>query len=349
MKVGIFSPYLETFGGGERYVYSVAEFFLQRGDQVDIFGPGDPVEIKKRFALDLANARFRQDIFFNGGSLIQKLRQTARYDLFFFLSDGSIPATLATKNILHFQTPFHYSNQKNILNWLKLSRFQAVVCNSRFTKGFIDRTYGIKSSILYPPVDVVKFQSGKKENLILSVGHFYAARPKKQAIMVETFISLVKKGLKNWRLVLVGSIREGSDKEVAFLQKKASGYPIEFVTDGTFSIVQKLYSRAKVYWHAAGYGSDVEKEPEKAEHFGMSTVEAMSAGAIPITFAAGGQKEIINEGKNGFFWKTPAELARKTLTVIKDDKLREELSAAAIKRSHFFSKEKFFQHLNEII
>lgn len=349
MKVGIFSPYLETMGGGERYLLTVAEFFCCRGDQIDIFWSKDRdlAKIKDRFNLDLTGVNFRDNIFDGKMNLLDRLVQTMNYDLIFFLSDGSIPTSLAKKNILHFQTPFHYDNQNTLVNKLKLSRFSAVVCNSFFTKRYIDGTYDINSQVLYPPVDIDKFFPGKKENLILSVGHFYGdIRPKRQDIMVETFIKL---GLPGWRLVLIGGAQNGAEREVNKLRKIAAGFPVEFVVPGPFNVLKDHYAKAKIYWHAAGYGADLEKFPEKAEHFGMSTVEAMAAGCVPIVFCGGGQKEIIVEGENGFFWDNMGELNKKTLKIVSDNNLREKIYKNAIARSKFFSKEKFFQDLEKLL
>ena len=37
MKAGIYDPYLDTLGGGERYVLAVANCWLKRGWNVNIF------------------------------------------------------------------------------------------------------------------------------------------------------------------------------------------------------------------------------------------------------------------------------------------------------------------------
>lgn len=347
MKVGIVSPYLETMGGGERYVLTVAEFFLKRGDEVDIFWDHreDKEKLTKIFNLDLSQARFVPDVFFNSRNILEKLAATARYDLMFFLSDGSIPSTLARKNILHFQRPFRFTNQRTFANKLKFSRFSAVVCNSQFTKRDIDRTFGITSLVLYPPIDLASFRPGKKEKIILSVGRFFGpSHPKNQELLIETFKKMRPSG---WQLVLIGGVTSGFD--IDSLRRKVVGYPIKIFPDSSFKNLCDYYSQATVYWHAAGFGVDLEKCPEKAEHFGMSTVEAMAAGCVPVVFAGGGQLEIISEGKSGFFWKTPDQLIKKTTLVINDRDLSERISHEAVARAKFFGKERFFTKLNEII
>ncbi len=41
MKAGIYDPYLDTAGGGERYCLTLAETLLKNGWEVDIFWPAD--------------------------------------------------------------------------------------------------------------------------------------------------------------------------------------------------------------------------------------------------------------------------------------------------------------------
>lgn len=341
MRVGIFSPYLDTLGGGERYVFTIAEFFLQqKNTKVNIFWDQslDLQKIKERFDIDLTGATT---------SPHQGFLTTAGYDLMVFLSDGSIPLSFAGKNILHFQVPFKFTDGKNVLNKLKLSRFNHVVCNSNFTKKYIDQTFGINSEVLYPPVDVNNFKPGKKENIILGVGRFFAPlHPKKQEVMTEAF----KQMKSDWELVLIGGVTGDESKQsVEQLRKKSIDHNIKIITDGTFEVLKDYYARAKLFWHATGFGEELEKFPEKAEHFGMTTVEAMAAGCVPVVFAGGGQTEIVTDAKNGFLWSTVEELKSKTAEIAKDEALRKYLSANAIERSKDFSKQKFFDQLSSLI
>ena len=107
--------------------------------------------------------------------------------------------------------------------------------------------------------------------------------------------------------------------------------------------------RAKIYWHASGFGEDVEKHPELAEHFGMSTVEAMGAGVVPVVINTGGQKEIVTDGENGLLWNTLEELLEKTKQVVQDENLRTELSQNAMKRARDFGKERFYNEVQRLI
>ena len=338
MKVGLFSPYLDTLGGGERYIFTVAEFFLNRGDSVDFFETSgvESLQIKERFNIDLTKASF-----------LDKPKNTIGYDLFFFLSDGSVPFSFANKNLLHFQVPFKLENQKTIANKIKLSRFKYIICNSVFTKKFVDQTYGINSEVIYPPIDVESFKAGKKENIILSVGRFFApGHPKKQEIMIKVFREM---NLKGWQLILIGGVTLDNNEEVENLRKMAGDANIKIITDSSFKTLKTYYSRAKIYWHAAGFGEDLEAYPEKAEHFGMSTVEAMAAGCVPVVFNGGGQPEIINSEECGFLWQTTDDLIEITEKLAKDESLLKKMSRSAIDRSENFNKKAFFDSLEKMV
>ncbi|PIV12894.1 MAG: hypothetical protein COS47_00095, partial [Candidatus Nealsonbacteria bacterium CG03_land_8_20_14_0_80_36_12] len=134
-----------------------------------------------------------------------KISFERRYDLLFYFSDGSTPAMFGKKNLLHFQVPFSNVNGKKILNQLKLKLINKFICNSNFTKQIVDKEYGIKGDIWYPPVSVEDFAPGKKENIIFAVGRFEKSlTEKRQDILVKTFQEMVGKGLKNWKLIIAG-------------------------------------------------------------------------------------------------------------------------------------------------
>lgn len=162
MKSAIYTPYLDTFGGGERYLLTIAEY-LNRHHEVDVFWDGEDLLQKQaeRLNLDLKNCRIVPNIFDKGFS--KRFSSLRQYAVLVYLSDGSFPLGLARKNILHLQVPFDLSNEKTIKNKVKLMTWQHVIVNSEFTKEHVDKTYGINSTVLYPPVAIEDFQPLKKE------------------------------------------------------------------------------------------------------------------------------------------------------------------------------------------
>lgn len=348
-KAGIFDPYLDTLGGGERYTMTVAACLAKKGWEVDVFWDdrGIGKRLKERLGIDLRKINFLPNIFKE--KFFQKQQKMKKYDLLFYLSDGSVPFLFAKKNLLHFQVPFHDVSGRKPLNRIKLKKINAVVCNSHFTKKLIDQEYGVKSKVIYPPVAVGEFKPGQKKNLILSVGRFsQLMQAKRQDVLVNVFGQMAK-NLKDWQLILAGGTDVGKDKAFERLKKKARGLPIEIIENPPFSELKKLYAQAKIFWTAAGFGVNEEEKPERMEQFGITTVEAMAAGCVPVVINKGGQPEIVKDNQNGLLWRSKEELITQTLRVIKDEKLRERLAKAAQKRAQEFSQEGFCREIQKII
>ncbi len=362
MRIGIFDPYLDDLGGGEKYMVNIAEI-LSQNNSVDIFwnNKEDLKKIAKRFSLDISRISLKENIFSPKYPSYKRYWKTLKYDSVIALSDGSIPIVLSKKLFIHFQQPFP-SIEPSFKNNLKKIRVNAFFCNSYFTKSFIDKEFGIKSKVIYPPVNI-KSKNVKKEDIILNVGRFRVKDVttrvrgsevaigdyKKQGVMVNVFKDLVKKGLKGWKFVIATSVNEDEKEIFGDFRKAVENYPIEFLVNKDNEELWEIYSKAKIYWHASGVGEDLENNPEYAEHFGISTVEAMGAGAVPIVINAGGQKEIVENKKNGFLWDNIEELKKITLEMINNAKLLVRLSKEAREVSKNFNKEKFSTEINNLI
>lgn len=226
-----------------------------------------------------------------------------------------------------------------------IQSYDQIITISEFCKYWIHRYWGINSQILYPPVNVERFEPAKKKKpWIIHVGRFFVSgHNKKQLEMVKTFRQMVDEGqLTDWELHLVGSIHEGERHQNYFeeVKKQAEGYNVIFHTDTPLKELQKLLGLASIYWHATGLDEDIDSNPIVFEHFGITTVEAMAAGCVPIVIQAGGQKEIVTTG-TGYTWSDRKEWKEFTSKVAQDEKLRAELSLAAQKRSHHFSRSAF--------
>ncbi len=190
----------------------------------------------------------------------------------------------------------------------------------------------------------------QKENIILSVGRFTKAiNTKKQEFLVDVFKKIYDRGLSNWRFVLVGSVLPKDNDFVGTLKRRAEGYPIDVLPNVSFKKLREFYKKAKIYWHAAGFGEDLDKHPERAEHFGISTVEAMGAGVVPVVINAGAQPEIVANGISGFLFKTEDELIAKTILLTQNEKLREKISREATKRVKLFSRKEFCKKVNSLL
>lgn len=349
MRIGLYDPYLDTLGGGERYILTAAACLAQKYD-VRIFWDDNSCldKAEKKFNLDLSKVKTEKNVFTTNNSFLQRLSVTMKYDLVIFMSDGSIPFLFSKKNILLFQFPVNWIDGQSPVTKLKLKRIEKIICYTDFVKRYLDKTFTVSSTVIYPPVDQIK--GDKKENIILSVGRFTKAmNAKKQEVLVNTFKRMCDQGLKEWKLVLAGSYLPEDKDFLKEIEKLSQGYPIKIAANAPYETLTNYYKKSKIYWHAAGFGEDLVKHPERAEHFGITTVESMAAGCIPIVINSGGQKEIVTNKKSGFLWDTLDELESRTVQIISDDQLRQEISQNAILRANDFNKEKFCRHIHSLL
>ena len=354
-KALIYNPYFNTLGGGEYYCGLIANFFLRRGYQVEIAwrekNLGD--QLKRRFKLDLT-----KDVFINKkafkvlssrSNLWQKYLLEKNFSLIFYVSDGSIPFLFGRNNWLLFQAPFHGVGGKSWLNQLKMKNITQVICYSKFVKKIIDQEYKISSQVVYPALNpfFLPLKPINKENIILSVGRFDEnLNSKKQDILIKVFKDLVDQGLKNWQLVLIGGLLDQQNYYFGQLLKQASGYPIKILTNINFKSVVNYYQKAKIYWHAAGFGENLALYPERAEHFGISVLEASICRAIPLVFPAGGIPEIINDAN--FYWIDEKELTKKTKLLVKKE-INQSWQKKASSLQEKFSQDHFERRLIELL
>lgn len=357
MKIGIFDPYLDTMGGGEKYMLTAALCLAKKND-VAIFWDQQEEMIKglakHRFGFDLSSIHFEKNVFANNVSLLERLLKTRLYDVVIYLSDGSIPFTLAKKLVIHFQFPVEWINAQSFKTGFKMRRVHTIICNSLFTKSYIDKKFARKSIVVNPPVTIEKAIDTKKENTIMHVSRFTGigdeeSNFKKQDVLISAFRGMVEEGLRGWRLILVLGIRESDKQKLEIFKNQTLGLPVDIIENPKRDDLWELYGRAKMYWHATGFAEDLVRHPERAEHFGITTVEAMASGCVPVVFNAGGQREIVKDGINGMLWETLEELKRKTAMLIENDSLWERLSNNAKDVSKRYSKERFCKELYEII
>ncbi len=349
MKVVFYSPYIPGhFGGGEKYLLDTACVYAQKHDvAIGIGGEksaDELVAIKRKYekflGQELQKIEFIAAPLGLPGKRLQKLAWTRKFDVLYYVTDGSAFVSLAGKNIMHIQVPLTLPPKKGWEKW-KFKRFRVINANSLFTKKVVEKFWKVDVDLVcHPGVRIEDLQATvrKKEKIILSVGRFFDnLHTKNQDFLVETFGKLREKNpelLRGWKLVLIGSVE--SKAYLDRVRKLANGLPVEIITNAKRAELVTYYQKAAIYWHATGALTDEEAHPEKMEHFGIATVEAMAAGAIPIVVGKGGQKEILGNKLRDLSWQTQNECLKLTRKFIKDEKMRAKYEALVRVRAQKF-------------
>lgn len=354
MKIAFYSPYIPNhFGGGEKHFFDVANVLASdSNNRVTVLLPEENdfdvkvLEYKSKYESFLNYSLDKINFIpspFPNSNFFKKLLFTNQFDCFYYVTDGSLFFSLAKKNILHLQIPFLH-DKSSFIERLKLSNWSIKNANSLFTKEIVEKSWNTKIDyLLYPKVSLKELENNKnKEKIILNVGRFFRQlHNKRQDVLIDIFKSLCdqeSKIMKDYKLVLIGSVEDQNYFEE--LKQKANGYNVIFETNLNRKELIQYYQKSKIYWHATGFEIDPEIEPEKVEHFGITTIEAVGAGALPIVHNKGGQKEIIGDIKE-LLWLSKDDCFKKTLAIISDEKLYQKLYTQIRERINLFSEDNF--------
>lgn len=173
----------------------------------------------------------------------------------------------------------------------------------------------------------------EKENIILCVSRL--TREKCVDKMLKMW-KLISTDLSNWRFVIVGDGPERSKLEhyvqTNLLQR------VEFIG---FADPTKYYQKAKVFWMTS-----------KFEGWGMTLIEAMQQGCVPVAYQTFSSiSDIIDNGNNGFLIR-PDDMDSfivKSVLLAKEENLRFEMSNSAIRKVDNFSIDRIINKWNKLL
>jgi glycosyltransferase involved in cell wall biosynthesis len=381
LRVGIYPAALSVMGGGEKYIGKIAEILAKQNEVAFmVFYEPNMEELETRLGLDLSRvtisnigrpaqvrllhvATIRDLALFLASKTFPFVkpyiisRLTRKYDIFINQErETYIPSHSRRSYFICEIPPVAPPNcgmlQKRLFCDPNLKTYDEIVVNSYFTRKWAERYYKRNATVLYPPIDTESFVPLPKENIILSVGRFCTVlHCKNQLEMVRSFKRLyTEQNLEGWSYHLVGGLGSGA-RDQQYLQgckNEGEGYPVYFHVNASFKTLRELYGKARIFWHGTGLGEAEDEHPQLMEHFGMTTVEAMSAGCVPIVINKGGQPEIVQNQSIGFLFNSEDELNKYTISLISDEALWKKMSEGCIRRSQEFSLRNFEIRVKEI-
>ena len=231
------------------------------------------------------------------------------WDLYFEHLNGS--GTLK-KILMQILTP-----RLRAWDLLSAPRVDHFIANSRYIAKRIAKVYGRTADVIYPPVDVDQyFLSKDKEEYYITISRLVPY--KRVDLMVEAFQHLPDRKL----LIL------GDGPEMQRL-KKIAPKNVELLGFVKQEQCKILLSKARAFLFMA------------KEDFGISPVEAQSAGVPVIAYGKGGTLETVLHHKTGLFFEH--QTAESLLQAIAAFEKYEEHFDPMLIRSHAlqFSKERF--------
>lgn len=173
------------------------------------------------------------------------------------------------KALLHYMRMWDSRTAAGVNHFLTLSRY----IGRRIRK-----TYGREATVIYPPVDIEKFQvGGPKDDF-----YFTASRMvpyKRIDLIVEAFARMPRR-----RLIVLGD-----GPEMAKVRSKAAPN-VQLLGYQSDTVMREHMQRARAFVFAA------------EEDFGIVPVEAQACGTPVIAYGRGGARETVVEGETGIFF-----------------------------------------------
>lgn len=351
MRVAIVHDWLTVYAGAERVLKQMIEAFPQADlfalvdflpkEQRGFLG-GRPVATSFIQRLPLARKKYRQYLPFMPLAIEQF--DLSQYELVISSSHAVAKGVITGPGQVHISmcySPIRYAwdlqhqylaesgldrglkgvMARVVLHYIRLWDYRTAngvdhfIAISRFVAQRIKKIYGRESVLIYPPVDVDKFQLRvEKEDFYLTASRMVPY--KRIDLIVEAFAHMPQR-----RLVVIG---DGPD----FAKVKAKASPnVQLLGYQPFDVLRDYMGRARAFVFAA------------EEDFGIAPVEAQACGTPVIAFGRGGATETVAPGESGlFFHEQTIESLLQAVAAFEDrhfDPVRVRANAEQFSRDRF--------------
>lgn len=344
-------------GGGERYLLGLVAQLQRLGFHVRLVTPA-PYSLMRVTALANVFGIELDGLCLNP---LDEARALAPFDEFVAMGNDLVPPIepLGSFNTYLCQFPFPTPDEEMRRRAGWYAAYDRIVVYSAFAEGAMAaraRGAGLPErpiEIIAPAVPLSTGPIATEKSGIVSVGRFFVGgHSKRQDLQIRAFRKLVESGAADGTVLhLVGasSAEPENRKYVLDCIAAAEGLPVRFHIDAGADVLESLYNSCSLFWHSAGLGVDVAREPERCEHFGISPIEAMSYGTIPFVVDNGGPAAIITDGVDGFHYHDLGELVERTARLLAMSEVeRLPLRAAARSRACDYSNDAFAARVGEV-
>ena len=217
-----------------------------------------------------------------------------------------------------------------------------ILANSSWTADKISKFYSINRNkiwVLHPPVEVEYFSEAisneRKENLIVTLSRF---TPEKRLYEILKAAEI----LPNYKFLMVGTAGRYSQTVISKMRgiiEKRRLDNVHLMMNIPRPQVRETLGKARFYLH-----------PPFAEHFGISVVEAMAAGCIPIVYRDGGAwSDIVSRVDEELGYNDISEVPSIVKKFENNRDFEERIRSVAMNISQEFSFKRFKERLSKYL
>ncbi len=325
MNIGIIHGFVGGGGGTEKTLHAILEALEKTEHNVTLYTFSKPkieskkIKIKNSLPISIPSFGLYQRAM--ESKLISKAKKE---DLLIQASGGlGIPKNLNQKIIVYCHSDFanelenpstkytgiwslyyksYYNMAKKFTENIQDSRIH-LISNSQYVHDSIESKFGKDSKIIYPPVDLSEFSPGTKENKVVTIGRFSEEKNLEFGINVMKEIDCEYDIIGNTKTksnilyynVLGSKIKKENLEKVKLLKNISRNELVDTV------------NKIRVYFHCS------------RETFGISTIEGIAAGCIPIVPDISGHKETVPFSELRYPENSISKAKVKILSALKGD------------------------------
>jgi len=354
VKIAIFHDYLETIGGAERLVLTLARHFQADlittsydpalparagfGDvniiSLGTLHPGPPfkqIDASRKFSRARFPGYAKYVLSGNWAHYAARHHHPNLYychtpTRMFYDQRDAVQARLPLGRRLVAST---WTTVHGTWDRRAVRSCDRIIVNSENVKARVRRYYHREADVIHPPVDTSRFRFNGLGHQWLSVNRLYPE--KRIELQLEIFRRLPREGL-----TIVGGFSKGdrAERYVASLNPPANVTMGGEVPEAT---LQDLYACCRGVISTA-----------VDEDFGMTPVEAMASGKCVLATDEGGHRETIVDGRTGFLLPPTADAFASRIASL-DDTALQSMRDACIDRARQFDVATFLAKMETAV
>ncbi len=371
MKIALVSPYDYAFPGGvNSHIASLERYLTISGNEVKVIAPasGEITQLGERFiqigkprSFRSSGSIIRIPISLHLAPTIKKVLEREKFDII-HLHEPFMPMLCSA--ILRFSDAtnigtFHAWDGKPGYSWGKpistlmirgrINKLHGRIAVSNMAMAYAHRNLpgrhdnyqiipnGIDTEFFSPDVKPLEEYSDGKKNILFFGRH----REKRKGLiyLIKAFYD-VKQEIQDSRLIIAGSGTRMHKPYERWIKDHGLANDVVFLGYFPEEDKPRLFKTADIYCSPA----------TSHESFGIVLLEGMAVGTTVVASNIDGYNAVVTHNSDGMLVppRDTVDLARTLKSVLKDEQLRQKLSAEAIKTAQEYSWEKLAQRVQNL-
>jgi hypothetical protein len=286
MKIGIIHPVLDVIGGAEQTTLSLLNILNKTEYEVTLYTTTKNIQVPPKIKIknlkifplpiglklqrileikELFNKAKNEDIFFiSSGNLV--LTNTKKIVIIYCHSTFESELKILERKNSGIFSIYHNYIKKQIKNNIELLEKSTIklIANSNYTKEKLNELFGGKAKVIFPPVKLNNNIENLKKSGIITIARYSMEKN------LEFNLDVIKELNISYKIFGNAEFSSQMNYYNHLLKQVESKQEIELFCNSKRELIEKYLNSSKIYFQSS------------KETFGISVIEGIMAGCIPI-------------------------------------------------------------------